>query len=457
MVSLKNSRRSRQAPAPVQNGTDGSEAESADEYDPTQESRKRWRETGAQQRSLLEKKKEGSTGKGRAEKFPAMSRETDRKRMPHRIPAYLQSSSQSCQIDGAEISDAQRKKSRGQNRALAIIALPPGQKFPLLINKLGQPYGPHAKDLTRYVGVVARDPSKAPLIYHTWRKLPAHYKDNVWMEIRNKFELPNKADLPEAFRCYVMDSFKKKLSDWRCVLGNIYNIHDTRDARMQACPKEIPQDQWKSLMGYFDTNKSKQQSSRNANSRSRQTMLRTLGTKSLACFRAEQSTDDGDGVDLPRFDVWIKTHTSARFPRGTKGTGPIINKLSNQASQLLTDAHEEPSPSNDMLLQELSKDYDGRARTYGLGAHVGDIDGSKPSRMSLLLQNEALEQLHVGDIDGSKPNRISLMLQNEALKQRLGHLEDEALMLQNEVLADRIRRLEQFLEAQRWRGRRNGA
>ncbi|XP_031492541.1 uncharacterized protein LOC116259068 [Nymphaea colorata] len=425
MVSLKNSRRSRLAPATPPNVTEGSDPQSSDEYNPSQGNKNQRQAMGTGRRSLRKRKIQDTAGKGRENKFLAPSAKMDEKQTPHRIPAYLRSS-HSCQKDSAESSDAQGKKSRGRNRAVAIITLPPGEKFPLLINKLGQPYGSHAKDLTRYVGVLARDPNKAPLIYHTWRELPVRYKDDVWLQIKNKFELPNSKDLPEAFRCYVMDSFKKKLSDWRCVLRNIYNIHDAQDARLQACPKDIPQDQWRSLMEYFDTKKSKDQSSRNANNRARQTMLHTLGTKSLACFRAEQSTEDSDGIDLPRLDVWIKTHTSDRFPKGTKGAAPIIDRLRNQASQLLMDMSEVSNPNNDVLSQELSKDYVGRARTYGLGAHVGDIDGSKPSKKSL-------------------------MLQNEALKQKLSQLEEEALMLQNDELSQRIRRLEQFMEARGWR------
>ncbi|KAF3774830.1 hypothetical protein EJ110_NYTH52244 [Nymphaea thermarum] len=361
MVSLKNSRRSRLAPATPPNVTEGSDPQSSDEYNPSQRNKNQRQAIGTGRRSVRKRKIEDTAGKERENKFLAASGKTDEKQTPHRIPAYLRSS-HSCQKDSAESSDGQRKKSRGRNRAVAI----------------------------------------------------------------NKFELPNSKDLPEAFRCYVMDSFKKKLSDWRCVLRNIYNIHDAQDARLQACPKDIPQDQWRSLMEYFDTKKSKDQSSRNANNRARQTMLHTLGTKSLACFRAEQSTEDSDGIDLPRLDVWIKTHTSDRFPKGTKGTAPIIDRLRNQASQLLMDMREVSNPSNDVLSQELSKDYVGRARTYGLGAHVGDIDGSKPSKKSL-------------------------MLQNEALKQKLSQLEEEALMLQNDELSQRIRRLEQFMEARGWR------
>ncbi|XP_031491405.1 uncharacterized protein LOC116258409 isoform X2 [Nymphaea colorata] len=283
--------------------------------------------------------------------------------MPHRVPAYLQYN-HSCQTDGAESSDAQQKKSRGLNRGMAVVKLLPGEKFPLRINRLGQPHGSHAKDLSHYLGVLARDLDKAPVIYHTWTELPNSYKDDVWIQVKNKFELPGKRDLPGAFRCYVMDSFRKKWTDWRNVLWNIYYIHDSENARLQACPKEISQDQWKSLMEYFDCEKSKAESFTNANNHAQQMMLQTLGTKSLAYFRTEQSMNGNEDIDVARLDMWIKTHRIVRCSSRKEDVVPII---------------------------KLPKDA-GCAPIYGLGARVGNIVGSKLSKKLLVLQNEALDQ-----------------------------------------------------------------
>ncbi|KAF3778568.1 hypothetical protein EJ110_NYTH39298 [Nymphaea thermarum] len=193
---------------------------------------------------------------------------------------------------------------------------------------------------------------------------------------------------------------RKKWTDWRNVLWNIYYIHDSENARLQACPKEISQDHWKFLMEYFDCEKSKAESFANANNHAQQMMLQTLGTKSLAYFCTEQSTDGNGDIDVARLDMWIKTHRIVRCSSRKEDVVPIITKLRDQALKKPADAHEMRNH-----MQKLPKDA-GCAPIYGLDARVGNIAGSKLSQKSLVLQNEALDQ--------------------------------------------RVRRLEQFMEAQGW-------
>lgn len=56
-------------------------------------------------------------------------------------------------------------------------------RIKVLTNEQGQPVGPEASKLSRFLGHTARDGNMAPLIYNGWSKMPEENKEKMWQKV----------------------------------------------------------------------------------------------------------------------------------------------------------------------------------------------------------------------------------------------------------------------------------
>ncbi|KAL2924440.1 Prolyl 3 4-dihydroxylase OGFOD1 [Bienertia sinuspersici] len=152
------------------------------------------------------------------------------------------------------------KKHRGPTKKTDIHARTLEERTPIILNCYGQPIGPtrkDVKDLSRFLGTIARTTEFAPLNYVNWPSVPTH--DQIWEYVLEKFMIPLEVE---------------KGSN----LDELYEL--------------VPEDELKDLISYWNTSPAKEQSKKNKRNREKLDDMHTMGPSSYAALRHKLKQED---------------------------------------------------------------------------------------------------------------------------------------------------------------------
>ncbi|CAN6477789.1 unnamed protein product [Victoria cruziana] len=273
-----------------------------------------------------------------------------------------------------------QKKTRGLTRALDTMKIST-QKLKVEVNKYGQPIGDNAPKLTTYIGTLARNPRVTPLTCYKWKDLSDVCKDDVWRRVLQKYE-----GLGVTFP-WVMLKYQNLWRAWRCKLRKIYEKYKTLQSCMRHCKVTIPRDQWRNLIHYFKTRRSKVQSEKNKANRAMSKFPHTTGTKSFARFRAENISENAP--EPSRAEIFIMTRSSKKRDYHNSSTTEAIAQLNEAMAKLPEGATDEPS-QHDIYSQVMGPNKFRRVCTYGMGVKSSKFLCAIPSRSELMAQNAIL-------------------------------------------------------------------
>ncbi|KAK9269839.1 hypothetical protein L1049_025412 [Liquidambar formosana] len=169
------------------------------------------------------------------------------------------------------------KKIRGPTVCSKIWSLPATQRIHVSFNKHEQPDGPNVSNCTNFLGTIARNGRMAPLTYIDWKALPKPCKDDMWIAIREKF------DVNHGNKDWVFKSIGKKWKDWKFELKhNRYKIHNTNEERLKDLDIRVVPKQWSILVSYWNSLEGKEQCKTGKDNRALQRLNHTAGSKSFA-------------------------------------------------------------------------------------------------------------------------------------------------------------------------------
>ncbi|XP_056697857.1 uncharacterized protein [Spinacia oleracea] len=170
-----------------------------------------------------------------------------------------------------------KKKGRGPTNMFDVHARKFEARVPIYCNDKGQPRGPekHRKELTRFLGTIARDYDWAPLTYTNWQKVPN--KDKVWEYVKSKYILP-----PESEE-WVYETLDQSWRGFKCRLKKLhYYAYGSYEERLEHPPEGVPEAHFKTLLAYWETNAAKKTSLQNSENRKEQDNMHTVGPVSFA-------------------------------------------------------------------------------------------------------------------------------------------------------------------------------
>ncbi|OMO75205.1 hypothetical protein CCACVL1_16302 [Corchorus capsularis] len=246
-----------------------------------------------------------------------------------------------------------------------------GEPIFIPTNELGQPVGPKATMLSKFLGKIAKDGHLAPLSYITWRKMPKEAREKMWRLVRSKFDIETKS------KSWVLKTIGKRWKDWKAKLkADHYNPHNTDEERLNDCHPSVLPDQWQALVSYWNSDKAKLLCAINNACRAKQRALHTAGSKSFARIREEEKARRPGGKEPSRAELYILTHTRKDGQPVDDAAAEIIAKLREKASQRET-VSGESNNSQDTLFQVMGSEKTGRVRTYGMGPTPTELWGQK--------------------------------------------------------------------------------
>ncbi|KAJ0942730.1 hypothetical protein HanPSC8_Chr03g0095551 [Helianthus annuus] len=144
-----------------------------------------------------------------------------------------------------------RKRVRGPTRMPKVWAQEKGDRIPILVNEHGQPINDKSSQLTHFMGTLSRSGKYCP-IYKPWNKVKAAKKEALLALLKTKF------DIPEAAKGWILQSFGRKVKNWRARVKELY--HDpslSLKEQISSRPKQVQKKQWKKLVKYWNKEKSK--------------------------------------------------------------------------------------------------------------------------------------------------------------------------------------------------------
>ncbi|XP_058112926.1 uncharacterized protein LOC131255972 isoform X3 [Magnolia sinica] len=307
-------------------------------------------------------------------------------------------------------STSKKTKTRGPTRSFDVWKMREGQRISISINDLGQPDCDNASKLTNFIGTIARNGVYAPLTFNDWRAVPNAKKDDMWGLVTSKFEFDGNA------KAWVLKSLGKKWREWKGKLKKLYySSHETDEERLANLDGRVQEDQWKTLVQFWNSEEGKARSKKNKENRKKQLINHAAGSKSFARI-CEEERKRANGSDLSRADMFILTHTCKDGKPVDEASSVVMTKLNEEISQQ-PGASQSSTARDDLLSQVMGEDKYGRVRTYGLGPSPSDLWGATSSqqRMTSIDQrrDERYEELHA-DIVSLKENIAALSSLREA-------------------------------------------
>ena len=79
-----------------------------------------------------------------------------------------------------------RKRVRGHTRKQAIWDFEPGERFTVTFDENVQPIGKEGKELTSFLGTVAKMSQHLEISIKDWRKISQDKKDDLWSIVKVK-------------------------------------------------------------------------------------------------------------------------------------------------------------------------------------------------------------------------------------------------------------------------------
>ncbi|KAL2921343.1 Reticulocyte binding protein 2-like protein b [Bienertia sinuspersici] len=148
------------------------------------------------------------------------------------------------------------KKHRGPTKKTDIHAHTLEERTPIILNCYGKPIGPtrkDVKDLSRFLGTIARTTEFAPLNYVNWPSVPTH--DQIWEYVLEKFMIP-----PEG-RSWVLETVNLSWCGYKSKLKKMYLEAVEKGSNLDELYELVPEDELKDLIR---TKQEEQEKSREA-------------------------------------------------------------------------------------------------------------------------------------------------------------------------------------------------
>ncbi|KAL2900070.1 Threonine--tRNA ligase [Bienertia sinuspersici] len=180
----------------------------------------------------------------------------------------------------------------------------------IILNSYGQPVGPTKKLVSEYslfLGTLARNPEYLPLNYCDWPSVPDNAKDQVWDYVQRKYLISCEG------KRWTLETLKEEWKGWKCrIKAKYYSPYATYDERWDKRPNTIPENQFKELLHYWDSEATKEESERNICNRQLATDMHTMGPTSFAFMREQLKQEDPNKEEPSKAKVY--GHSRKRKP-----------------------------------------------------------------------------------------------------------------------------------------------
>ncbi|XP_027774860.1 uncharacterized protein LOC114078365 [Solanum pennellii] len=167
-----------------------------------------------------------------------------------------------------------------------------------------------------------------------------------------------------AARRYVYNCISKKWSANRLDIWKVFSDPlKSKTQIMDNVPPGIPRDQWTSYVNYRYKKETQEMCNRNAESRKKQIIPHTGGSKANSRRRAEMMAETGQ---MPgRAELYLATHKNVDGAYVNEAAKVICEKIQQTLSQSTVD--ESIISPDDAVGKILGKEHSGRVRCLGLG------------------------------------------------------------------------------------------
>ncbi|KAG8364814.1 hypothetical protein BUALT_Bualt18G0037800 [Buddleja alternifolia] len=271
------------------------------------------------------------------------------------------------------ISENNGKRVRGPTCMPKVWGQPSDKLVEVSFNDLGQPNDQYkTSTLAHFLGTIARNGRYCPLSYQDWRLMPRSYKDEM-LKI-------TKFDLPPGKESYILKSINKKWRNWKCQVKKLnFDPNILIEQQMLDIPDSVDEEQYKTLVKHWMSDKSKRKSEKNRQTRAQLDLLHRMGKKSFALVKELMKKK------LGRYPTRAELFEECYYRAGGSPTSAIIQEAIEHMKEL---GEQEPESSNhdcihnpqDTYAKIMGEDKHGRVRMYGMGVTPADVYGTIPSR-----------------------------------------------------------------------------
>ncbi|PWA43023.1 transposase, Ptta/En/Spm [Artemisia annua] len=230
-------------------------------------------------------------------------------------------------------------------------------------NKFGQPIGPVTKEkdtvgqFSRFLGIIARNASHAPLTYKSWPKVPN--KEMMWKYVQEKYIVPEDA------KSWVLMTIGACWRGYKCRIKkkHFYKFKDMQ-TRWKNRPKSIPQNDFSQLLTLWSKKDVMKRCLAARNLRLSQKNMHTAGPKSFARIREEMIEEDPNKEEPSLTGMFERTRQRKEGNVYADTYDDKANKIEKMRSY---NPPEDESAPADAFLAVMNKEYDGHRRLFGRG------------------------------------------------------------------------------------------
>ncbi|KAF7839539.1 putative transposase [Senna tora] len=150
-----------------------------------------------------------------------------------------------------------KKRTRGQTSCKNIHARSIEEREEVILNDDGQPIGPRektVKDLSLFLGTMARNSTFCPLTYTNWKALPSDLEGHMWKYINAKFNVPDEG------KKWVESTIQDAWRRYKCKIKRLhFEKFVNMTERLKHRPATIPESHFKKLCLYWSNENVKSQ------------------------------------------------------------------------------------------------------------------------------------------------------------------------------------------------------
>ncbi|XP_061350317.1 uncharacterized protein LOC133295490 [Gastrolobium bilobum] len=262
--------------------------------------------------------------------------------------------------------DDRGRVSEERLRMKDVLVLPDHKKVIVPWNETDQPIEDASSLLHGVLGHLACNVNLFPVSYERWPDVPPIYKEEIWKLIESKFALST-----DQQRAYCMGNMGKKWKDNRYRLcAEFYNKIASLDQNIDNYPDGMTREQWAGFLAYKKSDKAKKYSEINTKNRAKQTIMHTLGSKSIA--KTKHELEKKYGCKISRGEMFGIAHT--------KKDGNFVSDEARLKNDELLEDLEDVSDEDEAYEFTFGKEHPGRVRGMGFGVVPSQI--RKRSRVS---------------------------------------------------------------------------
>ncbi|XP_061357456.1 uncharacterized protein LOC133301776 [Gastrolobium bilobum] len=203
---------------------------------------------------------------------------------PADVPLEVQRVKRACnKYWVVEVIDDRGRKSEERLRIKDVLVLPEHKKVLVQWSEDGQPVGDGSSLLNGFLGHLACNTNLFPISYVRWPDVLPCYKTDVWENtIKKKFDLCTDDE-----HDYCMGNIGKKWKDNRHRCVDFIDKNKTFEENLENYPDGTTREQWAGFLTYKTSEKAQKYSEINTRNRAKQTIMHTLGAKSIAKTKHE--------------------------------------------------------------------------------------------------------------------------------------------------------------------------